>query len=175
MKIGIDLSPLQGPHRLRGIGSVIINFMNNLSVEDKKDNDFVFFIEPEGEFNNDPLEFIDLENTNYDVRKIKAARHINKELPGRLKLVVSGMNQLYGYYYLRFGDSRITHSQLKDLDAYIQIDPSMPLPRSRRKLNKVLFLHDMIPYVLEWDYLWSYRYRQKPRLFPKSSPKGRSS
>ncbi len=45
MTIAIDLSPLQGPHRLRGVGSVIINILNNISASDKKKHNFVFFMD----------------------------------------------------------------------------------------------------------------------------------
>jgi hypothetical protein len=44
MKIGLDLSVIQTPHRMRGIGATTINFVNNLSDQQKKDHQFVYHI-----------------------------------------------------------------------------------------------------------------------------------
>jgi hypothetical protein len=42
MKIAIDISPIQGPHRYRGIGYTVINFINNISKADREKHSFIF-------------------------------------------------------------------------------------------------------------------------------------
>lgn len=155
MRIGIDLSPLQGPHRMRGIGAVLINFINHISPEDRKTHFFVFFVMPH-KTKGDPLDLLDLNGLSYDVRQIAPPRQ-RRRLPGRLNLLVSAQRQLGELRDLRRGHSGIKRVDLRDLEAFLQIDPAKPLPISVRGLKKVLFLHDVIPYVLEWDYLWSYQ------------------
>jgi glycosyltransferase involved in cell wall biosynthesis len=157
MKIGIDLSSLQGPHRLRGIGSVLLNFLNNIPDEAKEEHMFIFFVLPSSYTTVDAFENLGLGNMNYEVRELTPIKPYPKTLPGRLNLIVSALNQLKSLRDYRFGDSRVKPGDLKDLDAYFQIDPDKPLPKKRHKLKSVLFIHDLIPYVLEWDYLWSYK------------------
>ena len=60
MRVGIDLSSLQGPHRMRGIGYTLINFINNISDSDRKDNTYVFYLYPSGV--SDVLEILNLKD-----------------------------------------------------------------------------------------------------------------
>ncbi|MDQ5972721.1 MAG: hypothetical protein QG553_880 [Patescibacteria group bacterium] len=155
MKIGIDLSPIQGPHRMRGIGYTLINLINHLPAKDRKKHEFVFYTLPEESADfGDPLDILDLHGMNYEIRPLTPQKKIVRRLPGRLNLVISSLNALLAIKDLRFGDSRI--SDTKDLDVFLQTDQSQSLPAGRR-LKKVLIVYDIIPYVLEWDYLWSYK------------------
>lgn len=154
MKIGIDLSPIQGPHRMRGIGYTLINLINTLPDQDRKEHQFVFYVLPEEvtDFGN-PLDILDLHDMNYETRPLKPQQKLSRRLPGRLNMLISACNSLLAIKDLQFGDSRINHT--RDLDVFLQTDQSQALPRGR-KLKKVLVVYDIIPYVLEWDYLWSY-------------------
>lgn len=153
MKIAIDLSAIQGAHRMRGIGFTIINFVNNISAKDRKDHTFIFYMYPGDESQTETLGLLDLSNMEYEVRNLGNRRVVTKTLPGRFRFIISALNQLLELrdYYL--GDSRV--KSLKDVDVFIQADQSQKMPRKGKHQN-VLFLYDMIPYVLEWDYLWSY-------------------
>ena len=43
MKIGIDVSSLQGPHRMRGIGYTMAHFLSNLQAG--AEVEYVFFVD----------------------------------------------------------------------------------------------------------------------------------
>lgn len=156
MVIGIDLLPLQGPHRYRGIGSVVRNFINRLPPEARKEHRFVFFVQPDPQTKQDALNILRLDGLDYEVRLINHQKKINQHLPGKLNLIINTLNRLALLWEYRMGDSRISKKLLSDIDVYMQFDPTTPLPKGRG-LKKVLFVHDLIPYVLEWDYLWNYQ------------------
>lgn len=155
MTIGIDLSPIQGPHRMRGIGYTLINLINYLPDSYRKQNTFVFFVldQDDSEY-GDPLAALNLDKMDYEVRKIQPRLRIKKSLPGRLSLLVSVYNSLRELRDLALGDPRIKN--LKGIDVFLQTDQSQSLPR-RWGLRKVLVVYDIIPYTLEWDYLWNFR------------------
>lgn len=167
MKIGIDLSPLQGSHRMRGIGYTLINFINGLSEAQRSENHFIFFVMPyeDSDFGN-PLELIDLKKMSYEVRPLKLHRKSSKKLPGRLQMLVSVYNNMYEIKDLYLGDSRI--SNLNDVEVFLQTDQTQSLPRKHR-LKKVLIVYDIIPYTVEWDYLWSYRTARKVHGFSRKA------
>lgn len=154
MTIGIDLSSLQGPHRMRGIGYTLINFLNNLPTE-AKSHKFIFFAYPETDTEPDPVSLLNLEGYDYEVRPIRHRRRIRKVLPGKLNLLVSVLNNLIEMRDLYFGDSRIP--SVRGIDVFLQTDPNQSIPR-KRGMKNVVVIYDLIPYVLEWDYLWSYSY-----------------
>jgi glycosyltransferase involved in cell wall biosynthesis len=60
-----------------------------------------------------------------------------------------------GFVQYYTGDPRISRKSLKSIDRFIQFDQNRKLPRMAKK-KAVLFLHDLIPYVMESDYLWTY-------------------
>lgn len=155
MKIGIDLTPIQGPHRMRGIGYTLINLINYLPDNYRKENSFVFYVLPDelSDFGS-PLDILDLHHMEYEVKYIKPRRKFTRRLPGRLSLLTSVLNVLVELRDLKYGDSRI--KDLRGIDVFLQTDQSQSLPRGR-KIKKVLVIYDIIPYVLEWDYLWSYQ------------------
>ena len=112
MKIGIDLSVLQSDHKFRGIGSVIINFINNLESKDKKEHTFVFFVETKNE--NQAYDQLRLDNVRYEVRYLH-----NKDfvmLPGKLSLISKLFYKALGYIQYITGDPRISKNELKDID-----------------------------------------------------------
>ena len=154
MTIGIDLSSLQGAHRMRGIGYTLLNLLNNISAEDRHKYLFVFYTYPYGA-NENPLDLLDLKGLNYEVRELRHRRHVRKRLPGRLGLLTSAANQLIELRDLWLGDSRIT--DLKGVEFFLQTDQSQHLPRRKRGLKTGLVIYDIIPYVLEWEYMWSYQ------------------
>lgn len=151
MTLGIDLTVLQTPHRMRGIGSTVINFINNLALEEKKKHDYIFFVYKEDE---SPLDLLNLADLNYQVRYVSKIERIQFRLPGRLSIVNGVLNQARTYSQILLGDARL--KQLNDLDIFLQFDQNQPLP-SRSKVKSLLVVYDIIPYVLESDYLWGYR------------------
>lgn len=155
MTIGIDLSPLQSPHRMRGIGYTILNLINNFSDEIRSSHHFVFYVLPEGHSSHgNPLELLDLHGLDYELREMRPRRRFAYNLPWRLYLLNSILNQLIEIRDLYFGDSRIR--TLKNVDVFLQTDQAQSLPR-RSRTKKALMLYDVIPYVLEWEYLWNYK------------------
>lgn len=149
MKIGIDLSILQTGHRQRGIGSVVINFINHLSSEEKKNNHFVFFLQKSG--TDDALRPLYLKGLSFEVRYIKDAR----KWPGKKHLYSRIWSNLLGELEYMTGDERIQPGQLSDIDSYIQFDQNGKLPKNSKK-HTAIVLYDIIPYVMESEYLRSY-------------------
>ena len=153
MRIAIDLSTLQTGHRMRGIGAVLINFINHLPAEARKQHEFVFFLNPGND--NDVLDILDLDGTNYAIEYLRPASHISMRLPSKLNLIIKALNKFIAYAEFRSGDSRISSSQLDGVDTFLQFDQSQKLPSDSEKHTYVV-LYDLIPYVMESDYLWSY-------------------
>lgn len=166
MTIGIDLSPLQGPHRMRGIGYTVLNLINNLPDDIRSKHRFVFYAFPDKHSLGNPLELLDIHGLDYEVRELRPRKRFSYKLPGRLYLLNSIGNQLVELKDLYFGDSRI--STVRGLDVFLQTDQSQSLPR-RGRTKKALILYDVIPYVLEWDYLWSYRTARKLHGFSRKA------
>jgi glycosyltransferase involved in cell wall biosynthesis len=155
MTVGIDLSSLQGAHRMRGIGYTLINFIGHISEAERKNNRYVFYAYPvAGGKYDDPLELLDLHDMDYEVRELSERRRSNRQLKGRLNMLVSAYNQLIELRDLYFGDSRT--KDYSGVDVFLQTDQTQSLPRKRR-VRKALIGYDIIPFALEWDYLWSYR------------------
>ena len=63
------------------------------------------------------------------------------------------MNKEYEKLNFTFGDTRIRNTE--GIDVYLQFDQSQPLP-VKKGIHTVLVLYDLIPYIMETDYLWSY-------------------
>ena len=154
MNIGIDISSLQGAHRMRGIGYTLINFINNIPAAERRNNRYVFYALPfDKDQADNPLSLLDLKNMEYEVRYLKRRSRSSRTLPGKLYLLVSVYNQLVELRDQYLGDSRI--KDFRGVDVFLQTDQSQSLPRKRR-VKKALIVYDIIPFVLEWDYLWSY-------------------
>lgn len=151
MTIGIDLTVLQSPHRMRGIGSTVINFINSLSTDIKNTHRFIFYVYINEE---DPLKLLALDGVNYETRVIQRPKRIRLPLPGRLKIINGALNQARTFLNILSGDSRIKNTA--GLDRFIQFDQNQPVP-AKHKVASAMVLYDIIPYVMESDYLWSYK------------------
>lgn len=151
MRIGIDASPLQSGSRMRGIGYSLINVLNNLTPEQKAEHSFVFYMAHTGQY--DPLELINTDGMEYTTAYLEPF-HPWKNLPGQLRIFTKLINKfrLAGHQWV--GGAHFKHVQ--DIDIFFQIDQAAGLPPKRR-VRSALFLHDIIPYVMEAEYLWSYR------------------
>ncbi len=154
MTIGIDLSPLQGPHRMRGIGSTLINIINNLPTS-AQHHKFIFYAYPLTEGVFDPFSILQVQHLDYEVRDLGHTKRSKRVLRGRLNMLVSAYNNLLNKRELRHGDSRT--SDLTQIDVFLQIDPNQTTPK-KRGVKNIVFVHDIIPYVLSWDYMWSYSF-----------------
>lgn len=159
MKIGLDLSVIQTPHRMRGIGSTAINFVNNMPKSIKSENSFVIYL-----YNKDrdlALSLLHLSDLDYEVRDLTPKTSKSIPLPGRLRIINSIINNLIRMIDRHLGDSRAQN--ISGIDAYLQFDPMQPLPRSRN-IKRGLMVYDLIPYIMESDYLWSYKTARKHQL-----------
>ena len=169
MRIGIDYTALQGPHQYRGIGSVLLNIINSLSEENKSKHRFIFFVKHGSSNQKNLFKNIDLTNISYQVIEFNKDKSVIRQLPGRLRIINSIINGLSKYYRLRYGHSLINNSDLKKIDVYLQIDPNIPLPKKVHGLVTSVMLHDLIPYILEADYLWNYHTSRIHGLSRKAS------
>ena len=153
MKVGIDLSPLQGPHRMRGVGSVIINFLNNIPESQKQKHEFVFFMNSHKE-NDKTLKLLDLSNLNYELRDkpMMKSSTIHGSFKG-FRILTKLINKPSSLLRFRLGNKGYDYS---DLDFYLHTDQLEIMPRMPR-VKKIMIAYDIIPYLLEWDYLWSYK------------------
>lgn len=154
MRIAIDLSTLQTGHRMRGIGAVLISFINNLSASDKREHEFIFFLNPGND--DDVLSLLNVKDLQYSLEYLRQPRKVSFTLPSKLNLFIKLINKIISYREYHTGDSRIRSSQLHDIDAFLQFDQSQKLPKQSRE-HTVVVLYDLIPYVMESDYLWSYK------------------
>lgn len=167
MRIGIDISSLQGPHRMRGIGYVAANFVKNIP-KDTKDT-FVLYGEK-----NAPLSIetvigeLDLGHIKYEVHIIESMP-LREDLPGKLKYFSKAKKRIRELIYYSLGDAGFKSA--KSLDAFLQLDQSKPLPRLRFGAHLYFIAYDIIPYVLEADYLWSFRTAQQHGLSRKAALK----
>lgn len=149
--IGVDLTPIQGPHRMRGVGSTAINVMRHLSDEDRSRYHFVLYL-----YKNDQQEALDIVNASalksYEVRTVPPATAVPasiKTLHGLLHIPRRLANALLNR---KLGDKRIT--DIDGVDFFLQFEQDvLPPPQ----IPSVVIAYDLIPYVLEGDYLWSYR------------------
>lgn len=166
MRIAMDLSSLQGPHRMRGIGYTLINLVNNISLEARKEHSFVFFLTGSSSDVSDTLEILNLDGVQYEVRQLAPKARSHRKLRGKLQMLVSAYNNLLELrdYYL--GDPRF--NELDDVDVFLQTDQSQGLPR-KRHVKKMMIIYDIIPYVLEWDYMWSYKTARLRGFPPKAA------
>jgi glycosyltransferase involved in cell wall biosynthesis len=155
MKIGIDGTVLQSGHRMRGIGATLINFINNLPEDAKTNHTFILYLYDDAE---SPLDLINLNGIEYSTKYIDRPKQSSINLPRRLNAINRLINFLHKKRDILFGDSRIKN--LKELDWFIQFDQNQPLP-ARHKVSSTLILYDLIPYVMENEYLYSYKTARK--------------
>jgi len=164
MRIGIDLTPLQGGSRMRGIGYTLINVINNLDDTYKKNNEFVFFLEETGKY--DPLELLKLEGVNYQTFTVPTFKRI-PDAPSKLRILTKVINNIRGAQYKWIGSQRF--KGIPKLDVFFQGDPGAGMPTRRQVKRSVLIIYDLIPYVMESEYLWSYSTCRQRGLSRKAS------
>lgn len=151
MRIGVDISSLQGAHRMRGIGYTTTNFLENLPADSK--DTYVFFLDSNGTLNGEEVfKSINLKIKNYTFQYF-VGQPPKKMLPWRFRSLSKLMAKLSDISVYRTGDKRYDTT---GLDAFIQFDQNMPLPRPSRGTKNYFIAYDLIPYILEKDYLITY-------------------
>ena len=155
--IGIDLSPLQSPHRMRGIGITLLNFINNISAADRQNNKYVLFMFETGEA--ETLQLLDLNGMNYKVSYLRPqpTRHHNKKsiVSERVQRLINSTKRQLSELKDRYAGNSLVQDT-KGVDVFIQTDQNQSLPHNRG-MKKILIIYDIIPYILEWEYFWSYK------------------
>ena len=154
MKIGIDISSLQGAHRMRGIGYVANNFINNIPAN--TGNKYVFYIyEHSNITEKEILKNIQIKPQDYEVRYIHPIiRKVIFRFPGKLVIINKLLSKIRARYSYKHGSKKF--GNVSDLDAFIQLNQSEPLARLPKKARNYFIAYDLIPYVLKNDYLWNY-------------------
>lgn len=152
MIIGLDLSVIQTPHRMRGIGATAINFINNMSEKNKQKHTYVLYLYSKDQA--EALKTLKLDGINYTIEDLIDRDNAQLKLPGKLRVLSGFIKSAQTLVNVYRGDQRI--ESIDHLDAFLQFDPMQPLPRSTNT-TRGLVLYDLIPYVMEADYLWSYR------------------
>jgi glycosyltransferase involved in cell wall biosynthesis len=151
VKIGISIKALQTGHRMRGIGSVVISLISNIDEADKKKHSYVFYMLKDSQ-EEEALDLLKLNGLSYEIRYLSTPKpFLNFRLPGKLNIIVALANKIIGLMRLVAGRPLPGGS---DLDAFLQTDQSDNVPRGRFK--KTMIAYDIIPYVLEWEYLNAY-------------------
>lgn len=168
MIIGIDVSALQGPHRYRGIGKVVHSILSNLP--NKSNVEYVLYGYEDGSPSLQEISALLASDLKHELRPLSHLRQ--KEVTSRqsrpmryIKKAFQNLKELNSY---RTGDARVEDTQ--GIDAFLQLDQSMPLPKlSQNKACNVFVAYDIIPYVLESDYLWSYETARSKGLNRRAS------
>ncbi len=156
MRIGLDMTVIQTPHRMRGIGAVAIHFVKNIPQNLKKDMVFVIYLYKEGQ--EEALSILDLNDVTYEIKDVKKEEKVKLNIPRRFAILESVLNNLRENLYSYIGDPRIDNDD--DLDVFLQFDQMQSLPRLGGVKTGVI-LYDLIPYVMERDYLWGYKTSRK--------------
>tara|TARA_B100001245_G_scaffold77509_2_gene55120 strand:- start:2438 stop:3739 length:1302 start_codon:yes stop_codon:yes gene_type:complete len=150
--IGIDLTPIQGPHRMRGVGATVINVLRSIPDEFKQKHHYVFYCHEDS--HAEALELIHASTfPNTTVRSVEPRDlnryHSIKTPRGLLQLPARILERVQDRIE---GDHRI--KDIVDLDIFLQFEQDIVPPRG---VKTVMIGYDLIPYVLESDYLWSYK------------------
>jgi glycosyltransferase involved in cell wall biosynthesis len=150
MKIGIDISSLQGPHRMRGIGYTAANFLKNLS--DSADYEYIFYIEKTNDADiNYITELLDISTENYSFCTFESNNNVS---PKKRNHFVKAINKFSKLTVYKVGEAK--YPGVKNLDVFLQLDQNMPMPRVGRKTKVYFIAYDLIPYIFEADYLPGY-------------------
>ena len=166
MKIGVDISSLQGPHRMRGIGYTASNFISHLSPS--KDEEFVFYLEQTEKNVDDIIELITIKPDQFELRYFEHTT--KKETSSRLlRPYVKVIAKLQALSVYKSGDPK--YPNIGDIDCFIQLDQSQPLPKSGVNTMNMFVAYDLIPYIMESDYLHNYRTSRKLGKSRKASLK----
>lgn len=163
MKIGIDITLLQSAHRQRGIGYTLIHTINNMPEDVKKAHSFVFYAYDKPtdlehyagqEDLSDPLKPLNLKDIKYEVRIIQPQKKHAYNLQGPLHYINNVANYLERQLTQFSGDQRIT--DFSDIDWFMQFNQNQQLPPPS-KVKSVVIVYDLIQYVMESDYLYTYK------------------
>lgn len=153
--IGIDITPIQGPHRMRGVGSTVINVLRHITDTDNKAHTFVFYAYQQDE--KEALDLIDAASfANYEVRTVPAERPLAPSIKTLTGLLYTPERIRNLTLDRKLGSKRIT--DVNDLDVFLQFEQDVIPPSG---VKTVVIAYDLIPYVLESDYLWSYSTARK--------------
>ncbi len=192
MKIAIDITPLQNLHSVRGIGSVVRNLLSDLEYYEPEKYEYLFLALDDDISNTEKI-VSDLVNKNkvkYSINfvfpytapihknqselktlAIKLSPGIAKRM-GRLILqLIAITRKTLDFVKLRVGLStrKIIHSPDLAPDIYLQLDPTILLPKFSPITKSIIMVHDLIPYVLEHDYLLKYKTARKNNIDRRSS------
>ncbi len=159
MTIGLDLSVIQTPHRMRGIGATAINFVKNIPESLKAEHKFVLYLYAKDQ--DEALSILDLTGLNYEVRELASEKSGAVIFKGKLRRLNVIFNMLNGFTKVYRGDPRVV--DLSGVQSFLQFDQMRPLPQSKN-VKTALVLYDLIPYVMEADYLWSYKTARSNQL-----------
>src|SRR5215216_1371182 len=153
MKIGIDISSLQGAHRMRGIGYTTVNFLEN--IPQTNNDEYIFFLDDSAPLTGDEvIQSLNLKIKNYGLQYF-TGKPAKKHLPWKFRYITKLLAKLGDISVYRRGDK--SYGDLSELDAFIQFDQSKPLPAGPKNVKKYFVGYDLIPYILEKDYLIGYR------------------
>lgn len=156
--IGIDLTPLQTAHRMRGVGATVANIIRSIP-DLYLSNQFVFYV-----YNTPDVEsvFAEVNLSRYPNSEIRYI--LNK--PQRQAPTIKSMRGLL-YAPIRVGNflREYLHgtkyfSESSDLDMLIQFEQDV-IPQKKRDFDLIVIAYDLIPLILEEDYLSSYRVARK--------------
>ncbi len=151
--VGIDLTPIQGPHRMRGVGSTVINFMRCLPDVATAEDTFVLYLQEDD--SDEVLQLIHSERLkNFEVRYID---YVSQKLPSikTIEGLLSIPQRLSKWINdRRLGTKRIT--DLAGVDVFLQFEQDI-IPPNNSAVPVYTIAYDLIPYVLEAKYLWNYR------------------
>lgn len=138
MRIGIDLSILQGDNRITDNAQLLLDFLNNLPDIIKQKYTFVFFLDKNTE--KEVLDYIHTSGLKYEIShlNIRAPRHYKRPLRLFIKIYTS----LIGFIQYYTGDPRVNRDQLSGLGCFIQFDKYMKNPGWACK-NSILVINDL--------------------------------
>jgi glycosyltransferase involved in cell wall biosynthesis len=148
---------------MRGVGSVLINVINNLP--NHEDDKYIFYVNREAEITvEELLKSIKLKPNLFEIRDIRLAKSkINRIIHRltRFKKILSILKPikqvlLYSRRLRVYKEGSGKYENVTDLDAFIQFDQNEPLAKLKHGAKNFLIAYDLIPYILEKDYLWSY-------------------
>lgn len=164
MHIGIDISALQSNHKMRGIGTVARNIIRNL---DGSAHTYTLYVKSTAEEDIAPLRSeITLASKHYSFIATSDEIANIKQLPGLFRFVSKVHRKLASLREYRVGSRRFSGSD--QLDAFIQLDQSEPLARVRHGKSNTFIAYDLIPIILEGDYLPGYKLSRKKGLSLRS-------
>ncbi|MGH7196900.1 MAG: glycosyltransferase family 4 protein [Candidatus Saccharimonadales bacterium] len=151
--IGIDLTPIQGPHRMRGVGSVVVNFIRHIPLTERKSNHFVFYL-----YDNDIEEALRLagidDSFTYSLRMVTKQESLPPSIKTLKGMIYVPLRILRAAKIYLYGSDRL--GDVGGLDVLLQFEQDVS-PPPPKKIPTVVIAYDLIPYILESDYLWSYK------------------